>query len=336
MWLSVIWFVGLAGGALVCAAVGRALARRSELAARRVIALSVFGVIIAAVPRFHPIFLHGTLPLDVSVWLEGVLAVFPWMALVGGLSIERFSSRLRRAAPLMFILGVVYFMFGGIWMLLPNIDLPPDEQLGPTRGSGVVWQQSRPDTCVPAACATALTCMGVQASERELCEVVQAKPARGSTLARAARGLRDYLQPRGFNVELMYLTPTELALTAEPEQPFLVIIRSGYGMDHMIAVLGVSPLGVVIANPSPGQHGSASPIDVSDQYPPVPHGIEFYRTDDFVRMLRPGAIVITPPEGWRMHVANARHMQQLKHSLRKNNDAGEEANLSEPDRQPDE
>ena len=149
-----------------------------------------------------------------------------------------------------------------------------------------VTLQSRGDTCVPAACATALRQMGIATTEGEMCHVVMARPGRGSTLARAAYGLRRHLARRGIDVLLENLDADEVMWTARPTRPVLVVIRSSLAADHMVVVMGRLGDGVVIANPSPGAHGGVSPMPLK-----LNMGFEMYRPEDFARLYRGGAIV---------------------------------------------
>jgi hypothetical protein len=286
--VSSIWFVLLLLIAPAFLAVGWWLGDQKNAAVRRgALFVTLALIALAAVPKFKPTLLHTMLPLGVSIHLEGVLATFPWMILVGLVWAGRFTANLRRAAPLMLLLGIVYFLFGGVWMVLP--DVRPYER--ESRTSQGVTLQSRPDTCVPAACATALRKLGIPTTEGEMCHVVMARPGRGSTLARAAYGLRKHLARRGIDVVLKNLDADEVVWTARPSRPVLVVIRSSLAADHMVVVLGRLRDGVVIANPSPGVHGGVSPMPVK-----LNLGFEMYRPEDFARLYRGGAIVFEPQQ----------------------------------------
>lgn len=264
---------------------GRRLARPSRRAASRAAIGAIALVVLAAIPRFQPAWLHLLIPLEISIWIEGVLAAPCWMLLVGALWAGQLSPRLKRAAPLMAILGLVYYAFGGIWMVLPNID-PPHPERVTTAG---VTLQSRIDTCVPSASATAVRLMGYPTSEAIMCRVTQAKPSRGSTLARAAWGLRRYLAPRGIRTELSDLSAREVVARAGERTPVLVTIRSNLAADHMVVVVGGDSIGVTLLNPSPGVHGGVVPA-----FSDATRGVEIYRFDDFEDLYRGAAIVFEP------------------------------------------
>jgi hypothetical protein len=286
MTVSASWFTVLLLIALACLAPGWWLGARKSKGVRIGALLATLALIaLAAVPRFKPTLLHTTLPLGISIHLEGVLATFPWMILVGLVWAGHFTANLRRAAPLMLVLGIVYFLFGGVWMVLPNIRLDEPEN----RTEQGLTLQSRNDTCVPAACASALRLMGIDATEEKMCAVVQAKPGRGSTLARAAWGLRGYLADRGITVRLEDLDADEVVWTARPDRPVLVVIRSNLAADHMVAVLGRLGDGVVIANPSPGIHGGVRPMRIK-----LNPGFQMYEPEDLAGLYRGGAIVFEP------------------------------------------
>jgi hypothetical protein len=327
MLTSGAWFAGLLGAALLAFWGGRRLGRCPVVLTATVAAIALTVVVVATTFRYRPTLLPMIVGLDTAVWLEGIVAVFPWMVFVGVLHTNLHTVRLRRAAVLMFVLGIVYFLFGAIWMILPTIRMVGGENRGPD-GAAIVTIQNRPDTCVPSSSATALRLMGVPASEQLMCEVVLAKPTRGSTLTRAAWGLRDHLEKSGMAVELHDLMPSEIAAVASPDAPVLVVIRSNIAADHMVVVLGTletvlrhelsyggglvlqrAPLGavmgataaplaapaaVLVANPSPGVHGGIAPLPAG-----LEHGLELYAPEDFAKLCRRGAIVfrrLAPPQ----------------------------------------
>ena len=276
---------------------GRWLGERGPRTARTGLVVAFLLVALAAVPKFRPALLHTICPLSISIWLEGVLATFPWMVLVGALWTGPFGKRVNRAGPLMLVLGLVYYAFGGVWMVLPNVEVAVQE----SRTARGITLQSRQDTCAPAACATALRMMGIETTEGEMCHVVMAKPGRGSTLARAAYGLRQHLKRRGIGVSLEGLSAEEVLQTAQPDRPILVVIRSNIAADHMVVVLGRVVIlgsdqdGVVIANPAPGEHGGVESVRIDAVFGYGYFGFEVFTLDDFARLYRGGAIVFEFP-----------------------------------------
>jgi hypothetical protein len=240
---------------------------------------------LSLIPRFLPAFFPTVLPLELLVWLEGTMAAFPFMVLVGILAAGKFGASWERPKRLLALLGVVYFIFNAIWMVLPDIE-PEEEE---NRSIGKVTLQTRPDTCAPSAAATLLRRMGYNYSEAEMCRIVRARPTRGSTLVRTAYGLRHILDPHGYDVTIEPHSAIELATRAVNGKPSLVTIRSGPAADHMVAVVDRLGPYVIIANPSPGTHGRYAPVDVQLNF-----GYQMYAIEDFERMHRGAAIVIEP------------------------------------------
>lgn len=283
MGYSVSWFIGLAVLAVGMLLLGRRLGQGKPIVSNLALVVAVVAVGCTAILRFRPVLLHLYLPLELSIWLEGVVGVFPWMLLVGVLSSGQTTQRLRRAAPLMIILGVVAYLFGGIWMLLPTKVIGEPEQLSPV---GVILQNEA-DSCVPASVAYALRLMDVPATEASMCKVVLAKPTRGSTPARVTYGLREYLRQYNLGVRLRDVTAAEAVDLATWSKPVLVVIRSGIAADHMVTLLGRTDDGnVLIANPSPGVHGGIPALPSN-----LGHGLEVYAPKDFARLYRRGAVV---------------------------------------------
>jgi hypothetical protein len=286
MLASTLWFIGLLAMAACCFAIGAHFGKRSKRVGQLALLVLVGLIAIAAIPRYRPAFVAEYVPLEFLVRFEGTFGVYPWMALIGVLVTSKLSSTLRRAMPLLVIMGLLLFLHGAVWMVLPVIEITERED----RTETGVTLQSRHDSCVPSACATAVRRFGVSATEAQMCEVVQAKPSRGSTLVRAAWGLRDFLAPHKLDVTLDDLTIEEVVAKARRNRPVLVTVRSSLVADHMIVVLGAYGEDVLIANPSPfGQHGryKAQRVRVGD-------GLEVFTMDDMRAMYRRGAIVLTP------------------------------------------
>lgn len=285
MMISIAWFVSLAVLAAAMYLLGLRLGKSPAAARYPLLITAVIAIGCAAALRFRPVLLHQLLPLEISIWIDGLVALFPWMMLVGMLQTGPDSPNLKRAAPLMVVLGVVYFLFGGIWMILPTVQVGEPEK---TSAAGIILQ-NRHDTCVPSSCANALRLMGIPASEERMCEVAMVKPSRGSSLARAAYGLRDYLSKYEMRVELKDLSADEVASVARRDRPALVVIRSGFVADHMVALLGKTDDGnVLIANPSPGAHGGVPALPVQLGY-----GLEVFTPENFAKLYRRGAIIFT-------------------------------------------
>lgn len=276
-----VWFAGLLAVSLLLFAIGRLIGRRSDHTARIGIVFAVLLLVVSAVPKFLPALPYSLIPIEVLIWIEGVLGAPPWMFLVGVVSTSDATRRLHRASRLLCAFGIVYFMYGALWMVLPTIRIDTPEKVS-DRG---VTIQSRHDTCAPSSCATALRYLGLEASEAEMCAVVMAKPGKGSSLARTAYGLRDRVRKIGLTTTLLSLRARDVADIARRNRPVLVTVRSNIAADHMVAVLGWCDGQVLIANPSPGMHGGQRPT--AD----FGYGWELYEIEAFESLYRGGAIV---------------------------------------------
>lgn len=286
MLASILWFIALLALAGACHLLGRWVGRKPKAVAQIAVFVAVGLIGLAALPRFRPGLVGEYLPLWLFVRLEGVFGVLPWMALVGVLATSKLSTALRRSVPLLLTMGVVYFLYGAIWMVLPVIHITEPEN----RSANDVTLQSRHDSCVPSASATAMRRLGISATESQMCDIVQAKSNRGSTLVRAAWGLKHFLEQYNIDVSLEDLTLEEVVEQSRRNQPILITVKSSLAADHMIAVLGPYGRDILIANPSPfGDDGTykALPIDLGD-------GLEVFSFDEMRRMYRRGAIVFTP------------------------------------------
>jgi hypothetical protein len=286
MLTSIIWFIGLLGLASCSFALGWWIGKQPKWAAQTAILVLVGLIALAALPRFRPALAAEFISLSLLVRFEGLFGVFPWMVLVGVLSSSKLSSQLRRTTPLLLIMGVLYFLYGGIWMILPTIDIDEPEQ----RSQAGVTMQSRHDSCVPSACATAVRRFGISTSEAHMCEIVQAKPSRGSTLVRAAWGLRKFLEPHDVDVAVEDLSIDEVVARSKRNRPILITVKSSLVADHMIAVLGTYGEHALIANPSPfGREGRFKPVPIH-----LDEGLEVFDMETMRAMHRRGAIVLTP------------------------------------------
>lgn len=280
---SLLWFGGLAIAAWGMLVLGSWLGRRSATGALAAMLLSFGLLIVWALCKYSPALPATVIPLNVLVWIEGVLAVMPWMVLVGVLTTSPATERVHRSRGALVALGFAYFLYGGIWMLLPTIEPDRYETIS-NRG---VTIQSRHDTCAPSASATALRYMGLSATEFDLCRVVLAKPGKGSSLVRTTWGLSRLLEPYGLTASLEGLTADEVAQVASRHRPVLVTIRASAVADHMVAVLGmVGNDRVLIANPEPVVSDGVERFEISLGY-----GWQAYSMETFREMYRGAAIV---------------------------------------------
>lgn len=306
---ALLWFGGLAIAAWGMLGLGSFLGERSRAGALAATLLAFGLLIIWAFCKYSPALPATIIPLDVLVWVEGVLATLPWMLLVGVLTRSSATERIHRSRSALVTLGFVYYLYGGIWMLLPTIR-PDHYETVSNRG---VTIQSRHDTCAPSAAATALRYMGFSATEYDLCRVVLAKPGKGSSLVRTTWGLSRLLEPYGYRASLEDLTAEEVARVATRDRPVLITIRASAVADHMVAVLGMIGTDLVlIANPEPVVPDGNEKFEHSLGY-----GWQAYSLSSFRALYRGGAIVFhdltrpLTPDRLAQHAADRADLPRL-------------------------
>ncbi|MAE64184.1 MAG: hypothetical protein CMJ18_07895 [Phycisphaeraceae bacterium] len=151
--------------------------------------------------------------------------------------------RQRRASALAGLLGIVYFLHGGLWLIQSTPETFADHV-----DDGIV-RQSSGFSCVPAACATALRHLGVHATETELARLTEARPGSGSTLIRATRALELKLAGTGIHAEVLEPSVRQLSAVAPP---VLTPIRGEVGREHMVVITRVADQGAWLADPMQG------------------------------------------------------------------------------------
>jgi len=102
---------------------------------------------------------------------------------------------------------------------------------------------------VPAACATALTRIGLPTSEAEMAILTATRPGTGSTLIRALHGLRQRVGRLPVETEL--LEPTYDELPGLP-MPMLATLKFEATRQHMVVLTGRDPYGVMVLDPQVG------------------------------------------------------------------------------------
>ncbi len=193
----------------------------------------------------HPAVAVQAIPVDVLRYIEGT-AVAPVFLLVVGIAWSRSDlPRQKRLTVFAMVLGTLYLLNGGLWMLQPT----PTSVLGREREVGLV-RQTQAYSCVPAACATVLNVLGVPTSEAEMAELTQTRSGTGSTLIRAYAGLKKRLASTRYDVEL--LEPSYGQLLTLPT-PIMTPIWAAATYRHMVVILNIDDAGVWIADPAQGQ-----------------------------------------------------------------------------------
>lgn len=238
------WFAALSvltAGALI---VGVRLGRRSP---RRTLFGIATGVLLLGAWVWlvrHPAVLVQVMPSHVLRYVEGVAAAPLFMLVLGCAWAQTRLPRQRRVVALAAVLGTVYFLTGGLWM----IQTTPREGFARTVAGDVVIQ-SQDYSCVPAACATALNHLGMRATEADMAALTEARPGTGSTLIRAYDALNMYLQGTGMRAEIISSRARDLH---QLPAPMLTPLRFESSRQHMVTVTAVDARGVWVADPAAG------------------------------------------------------------------------------------
>lgn len=303
--VSVNWFWAQALGAVAAYLIGHALGRRSrswgEIALASVTLLTVGW----ALRRFAQDVLLQLFPLDLLVYTESTLIV-PFFMMLAGVIAARSEPRLasRLAGPLLAAFGALYLCINGAWMLAPRVSLPAHHA---ATASEVVIPQTRPDTCVAAALATALRVLdraewdragnnlrirddrppAVDTSEAEMAELADVRVGFGSTVLRALRAAQRRLAGTSFEARLHSCSANRAIALASPGRPALVTLRAGPDRTHMVALLGRTGDGrVVVANPW-------LLSTLGESAPGLPEGVALVSLREFTDRYTGAAIVFT-------------------------------------------
>ncbi len=238
------WFFGLAWLSLVSAMGGVWLTRRSSAGGRCLMMMGVVWLVMWAWLMRDPSMGVRVVPVSVLSRVEGVGSV-PAFALVLGVA-WAWAHRNRQRAVIAWAggLGVVYFVSGGLWLLQET----PSSVMGQSPADGPVMQ-SQDYSCVAAASATALSLVGVHASEAEMADLTQVRPGTGATVVRALDGLNRKLTGTAYEAELLRLSIDELG---RAPMPALTAIEIEPGRRHMITLASVGERFIKIHDPVDG------------------------------------------------------------------------------------
>ena len=205
--------------------------------------LGLFMLVCWAWIKYHPALAVHAIPLPILYYIEGTAAVPSFMLIIGIAYTRSRLPRQKRLAVLSILLGGIYFVHGGIWMLQST----PKKSFA-NMVSGSVVLQSQDYSCVPAACATALRGLGVSATELEMAELTRVRPGTGATMIRAAEALQKKL---GQNVRTHILElPFDQLTSVEP--PMLTPLQVDLSRRHMVVLVRVGPDGAWVADPMRG------------------------------------------------------------------------------------
>jgi hypothetical protein len=240
---SVVWFVAMAAAAALSWFAGVLLGRTG----RGSVGGLMLGVALLggwAYLAHHPAVAVRMIPVGVLSQIEGVAAVPVFMFVIGIVWAASSVPRQRRVAAWAAMLGTVYFLQGGMWMLqtTPAAGFASDVHRGAVL-------QSQEYSCVPAACATALNMLGLYTSEAEMAHLTRTRPGTGATTIRAMHGLTQRLEGTPFRVQLLHLRPDELRSL---DMPALTPLQFERTRRHMVTLLDANEHGVWIADPMDG------------------------------------------------------------------------------------
>jgi Peptidase C39 family len=246
---TVSWFVSIASLSSLAWAGGYYMGRRSAGHARAVLLIGLASMGTWLWLHYNPAVAVRVIPLSILSQIEGVGNV-PFFMLLLGLAWAR-SQRARQKRLVLWavVLGIVFFVNGGLWMLqsTPEQSFAGTPAGGP--GADEPVRQSEEYSCVPAACAQVLDLLGIPTSERQMARLTQTRPGTGATTLRAMQGLSQRLQGTGYTVELLEFKVSELRSLPCPA---LTPLQYESTIKHMVTVTAVTPIGLQIIDPIDG------------------------------------------------------------------------------------
>lgn len=193
----------------------------------------------------QPSWIVKAIPATLLSYLEGVAAVPLFMWIVGTLwALAKFPGQ-RRWAVAGLIVGILYFLSGGWWMLQTT----PRQAFANGVVEGGIVMQSQDYSCVPAACATAIDMLGLTSSEAEMAQLTDTRPGSGATLIRALAGLQRRLGGTEWQPKLMQPNYRQLIGI---QGPMVAPLRFELAQRHMVVIQKVTEFSVQIADPYSG------------------------------------------------------------------------------------
>lgn len=282
--VSINWFLAQALGAAAAYLIGLGVGRRSQAWGEIAIAIIAALTIGWALRLSAQDALLRLIPLDFLVYTEGTLIVPFFMALAGIVGARCEKRGQKRAGPLLAAFGLLYFTVNASWMVAPRV---PVAAPGVILLSDSVVLQTRSDTCVAAALATALRSpgVGIDTCESEMAALADVRAGHGATMLRALRAAQRRLTGEHVQANIHTCSAREAAKIGTRARPVLVTLRSGPLNTHMVAVLGLARTGdVLVANPA---------SDPSLRPGLLPLGVSMMPMSDFARRYTGSAIVFT-------------------------------------------
>lgn len=242
---STLWFFGQIFVCLLMLVLGARLGSRGGRGALLAMGVCLTLLFAWGLRIIAPTLYLNVIPLDVLVYIEGTANVPIFMLFIGLVWRYPHDARARRAGPPLIALACFYFLWNGMWMVMPYAQGKEslyEPFLHPAAHGGVITQYSH-ESCVAAAAATAMLAAGINkpVSEAEMIRLTDTRVLRGSTVARAARGLRRHLADTGIKVDVVDVNADGAANLASLDMPVLAPLRSGIGSLHMVVIYGHPP-----------------------------------------------------------------------------------------------
>ncbi len=238
------WFVFMAGLSVGCWCLGHRFAQGPRATWVTGLALTLAMLGIWAWLLRNPSLAVQLIPVGVLSQVEGVAAVPPFMFVVGLAWRRSEIARQRRVVVLATLMGGIYFLQGGMWMVQTTPAVGFATTISP-QGT----RQSQEFSCVPAACATALTRIGIPTSEAEMATLTSTRPGTGSTLIRALHGLEQRIGHLPVTPQLLEPTYDELARLP---MPMITPLKFEPTRQHMVVLTGRDQFGVMVMDPELG------------------------------------------------------------------------------------
>lgn len=240
--VSIGWFVSMAALAALAWCAGCRLGQST----RGSVAGLLGGVIVLAAWAYlarNPAVAVQVFSARVLSYIEGVASVPIFMFIIGIVWALSQVPRQKRVAAWASVLGIVYFMQGGMWLLQST------PQIGFADAPAGEVRQSQEYSCVPAAAATALNMLGVYTSEATMAELTQTRPGTGATTIRALYGLEQRLEGTKYRVELIAAEPSEVTRI---QTPALTPLQYETTRKHMVVIIEANRYGVWVSDPMDG------------------------------------------------------------------------------------
>ena len=245
---SVGWFIVQAALMFPAWALGYRLGRGPRYRAAGAALLGLGGLLLWAWLLHHPSVSLRIIPASVMRYLEGTAAAPIFMAVIGVATACGRRPSQKRMAGLASCLALVYFLYGGMWMLQST----PQVGLAETIERDTLVLQSQNFTCVPAACATALNLIGLPTSEAQMVHLTETRWGRGATLIRALNGVNHRLEQfPSLRIVAQVCEPTYEQLQVV-SLPAVTPVRFEATQHHMVVLTDIGLQGAWVADPGEG------------------------------------------------------------------------------------